>query len=113
MPRLRCGTYGDAGAGLTAYGAVVWLAIDMNASIGSRLRTLVADDFRAVQGVLGGGIRSKVACSKAYASAINRGSLQASPAKDTPNGAGCGSKFSGNAGPASFGTKPMGTMTVG
>src|SRR5438128_3504047 len=54
-----------------------------------------------------------VACSNAYASSINRGSLHASPVKLTPNGEGCASNPAGNAGVGALGTRPNGTITVG
>src|SRR6185503_20014810 len=60
----------------------------------------------------GGDTRRFVACSKAYASAISRGSLQARPVKLTPIGAVLASKPSGNAGAGegrvcgAFGTRP-------
>ena len=50
-------------------------------------------------------------CSKAYASAIRRGSLQAMPVKLTPNGPGLAAKPSGK--DVAFGTIANGTMTVG
>src|SRR5262245_38890220 len=66
------------------------------------------------QGAAGGGTRRLVACSNAYASSINRGSLQAIPVKPTPNGVGFAAKFSGNVGVVgAFGTRPNGTITVG
>src|SRR5207253_6006338 len=37
-------------------------------------------------GALAGGVRCRVACSKAYASAIRRGSLKRGPEKVTPEG---------------------------
>jgi hypothetical protein len=42
---------------------------------------------RQIQGVDAGGTRRFVACSKAYANSISRGSLQAPPVKPTPKGA--------------------------
>src|SRR5215468_6785534 len=68
------------------------------------------------QGNNGGVDRFFVACSNAYASSINFGSLHAVPVKLTLNGAGRGSKPSGKAvGPVPIdtGTKPQGTVTVG
>ena len=60
----------------------------------------------------GGAIRFFVACSNAYANAINLGSLHAVPVKLTLKGTGFGSNPVGN--PAAFtGTKPYGTVTVG
>ena len=44
---------------------------------------------------------------------MSRGSLQAVPAKLTPNGEGLASKPSGNGGVAAFATVANGTMTVG
>src|SRR5438874_2125051 len=66
-----------------------------------------------VHGALGGGTRRRVARSKAYASSISRGSLQARPLKLTPYGAGLASNPGGNGGAGAFGTIPNGTMTVG
>ena len=60
-----------------------------------------------------GATRRLVACSKANASAISRGSLHAPPAKLTPAGVICASKPCGNAGVGAFGTRPNGTITVG
>ena len=64
-------------------------------------------------GIPGGGTRRIVACSKAYANSISRGSLHAVPAKLTPKGRGCGSKPSGSGGFGSVSTKANGTITVG
>src|SRR5688572_9535596 len=67
-----------------------------------------------VYGALGGGTRRLVACSKAYASSISRGSLHAVPVKLTPYGAGCsvnpgGYGFGGGAGaPVGDGAGPGG-----
>ena len=60
-----------------------------------------------------GGVRFLVACSKAYASSIKCGSLQAVPVKLTPKGAGMALNQSGNGGFGSCRTMPNGTMTVG
>jgi hypothetical protein len=65
------------------------------------------------QGVDPGGTRRLVACSNAYASSINRGSLQLMPAKLTPKGARLASKPVGKAGLGAFATMPNGTRTVG
>ena len=68
---------------------------------------------RVDYGNSGGRTRRLVACSNAYASAINRGSLHARPVKLTPNGAGRASKPAGNAGAGALGTIANGTITVG
>lgn len=60
-----------------------------------------------------GGMRRRLACSKAYAISINLGSLHAPPAKLTPNGAGRASKPSGKGGDGTLRTIPNGTITVG
>src|SRR5947207_5563474 len=68
------------------------------------------------QGNSGGAIRFFVACSNAYASSINFGSLHAVPVKLTLYGAGFGSNPAGNAVapvPGGTGTNPYGTVTVG
>ena len=73
-------------------------------------------DLRQHYGDDGGGARRFVACSKAYASSIRRGSLQAIPVKLTPNGDGFGLKPAGNGvaeGGGALGTVPNGTITVG
>jgi hypothetical protein len=57
-------------------------------------------------GVLAGGWRWWLSCSKAYASAIRRGSLKRGPEKVTPEGAGCCTA-------PSAGTKPPGTLMLG
>ena len=49
-------------------------------------------------GKSGGAVRFFVACSNAYASAINLGSLHAVPVKLTLKGAGLGSKPAGKGG---------------
>ena len=64
-------------------------------------------------GIPGGGTRRIVACSKAHAYSISRGSLHAIPAKLTPNGRGFGSKPSGIGGSGSVWAKANGTMTIG
>ncbi len=59
---------------------------------------------------------SGAACSKEYASSMSFGSLHAPAVKLTPNGAGAGSKPSGNACapvPRETGTKVYGTVMVG
>src|SRR5437870_13329973 len=61
----------------------------------------------------GGGKRSLVACSKAYASSINFGSLHAIPQTLTPYGDGSASNPAGNGGVGAFGTVAKGTITVG
>ena len=61
-----------------------------------------------------GGTLRFVACSNAYPSSINLGSLQAIPVKPTPYGVGFAAKLSGNAAlVGALGTKPNGTITVG
>ena len=57
----------------------------------SEPKSALLDDY----GNSGGAARFFVACSNAYASAINLGSLQAVPVKLTLNGAGLGSKPAG------------------
>jgi hypothetical protein len=64
-------------------------------------------------GIAAGGIRFFVACSKAYANSIRRGSLHASPLKLIPYGIGLASKPAGNGGVGWLGTIPKGTITVG
>ena len=64
-------------------------------------------------GIPGGAIRRIVACSNAYATSINRGSLHAIPAKLTPYGRGFGSNPSGIDGPPVDSRRPNGTITVG
>ena len=44
---------------------------------------------------------------------MSRGSLQASPVKLTPYGAGCASNPAGKGGVGAFGTVANGTITVG
>ena len=68
---------------------------------------------RVSYGIPGGGTRRIVACSKAYANSISRGSLHAIPAKLTPNGRGFGAKPSGIGGSGSVSAKANGTITVG
>lgn len=58
-------------------------------------------------------MRRFVACSKAYASAMSRGSLHERPVKLTPKGAGLAANASGKGGLGAFGTRPNGTITVG
>ena len=65
------------------------------------------------QGAEGGGTRRFVACSKAYASSMRRGSAHDIAVKLTPYGAGRALNPGGNDGVGAFGTKPNGTMTVG
>ena len=64
-------------------------------------------------GIPGGGTLRIVACSKAYANSISRGSLHALPAKLTPNGRGFSSTPTGMGGSGSACAKAKGTMTVG
>ena len=75
---------------------------DVALAIGARQRRRVGESMSgaatAVHGKSGGAIRFFVACSKAYASAINLGSLHAVPVKLTLNGAGLGSKPAGKGG---------------
>ena len=54
-----------------------------------------------------------VACSKAYASSISRGSLHAVPVKPTPKGAGFAWKVAGKAGFGAFGISANGTTMIG
>ena len=61
----------------------------------------------------GGGVLFLVACSKAKASSINRGSLQEAPTNPTPNGAGFASNLVGNGGFGAFGIMPNGTTMIG
>src|SRR5687767_11644826 len=74
-----------------------------------------ASPVSAVRGVYGrtGGVRRFVRCSNAYASSMRRGSEQAGPVNVTPNGIGFGLKPGGIGAPASFGTRPNGTTTLG
>src|SRR6266542_144261 len=77
-------------------------------------RGLAAKSSRQeTQGADGGGTRRFVACSKAYASSMRRGSAHDIAVKLTPYGAGRALYPPGNGGVAAFGTKPNGTMTVG
>src|SRR5581483_2343889 len=77
----------------------------------SRMRP--AQRSRRLYGNCGGATRFFVACSKAYASSINFGSLQAMPVKLTPIGPGFASNPAGNGGVGSFGIIANGTVTVG
>ena len=72
-----------------------------------------AEEPATVHGARTGGIRFFVACSKAKAISIRRGSLHAVPVKLTPNGAGRAAKPSGNGTDGAFGIMPNGTITVG
>ena len=73
----------------------------------------VARNGQQAYGMSGGGARLLLACSKAYASAISRGSAQALAVKVTPNGAGFASKPAGKTGVGALGTMPNGTATIG
>jgi hypothetical protein len=62
----------------------------------------------------GGGTLFLVACSKAYASSINRGSLHETPTNPTPKGAaGFASDPLRNGGFGAFGIIPNGTTMIG
>ena len=65
------------------------------------------------QGISGGGTRRFVACSNAYASAINFGSLHDAPVNPTPNGPGFASNPGGSDGVGEFGTRAKGTTMIG
>jgi Protein of unknown function (DUF2813)/Overcoming lysogenization defect protein-like, TOPRIM domain len=74
-------------------------------------RTSTSEPF--LQGMSGGATRRLLACSKAYARAMRRGSAQALAVKVTPNGAGLALKPSGSGGVGALGTMPNGTATIG